>query len=418
MNVSLRDLKQHVDQTPPPPLDVEDIVARGDARLRRRRAALAAGSASLVVLAIVTSVTALTDSNRGSNPPVDTPTPSVTETAAPTVERPLTYTDDYAVDPSLDIHWRMQSIQYGDRTLRPGTDATALDLTDDGLVMVAPDGGIHFTDGEATEKIGESAILEGQSWAEWGVKTSTSGSLAAWFTPEGRDRSLVVYDTHQQRVLTELPAAHCQHQCQLEAVVGEHVYWSEEPGPNWSTTERWLGRPLMMLNVPDGTVSETDVRALAVDLRSHPRGFIKGDNYDTGEVVNQDINDEAVFFVPRGSTLELSRVVGESGTKTECADEDDGTVIYCYGGYDTIGRRLNLQLPAGYSPAEHPYALFQWLDDDRFAVMAGAADFVEPGEGYGDILVCDIAEERCTLAAPGPGPDGNLRLVPHLNLPN
>lgn len=50
------------------------------------------------------------------------------------------------------------------------------------------------------------------------------------------------------------------------------------------------------------------------------------------------------------------------------------------------------------------YVLFQWLDDDRFAVMAGAAhnEFGWNGlPGYGDILVCDIARERCTLAAKG-----------------
>ena len=46
--------------------------------------------------------------------------------------RPLTYTDDYAGDPSPDIHWLMKSIQYGDRTLRPGIDVTVMDLTDDG----------------------------------------------------------------------------------------------------------------------------------------------------------------------------------------------------------------------------------------------------------------------------------------------
>jgi len=82
-------------------------------------------------------------------------------------------------------------------------------------------------------------------------------------------------------------------------------------------------------------------------------------------------------------------------------------------------RPLNLRLPAGYIPAENPYVLFQWLDDDRFAVMVGATnDFGLSGwSGYGDILVCDIARERCTLAAPGPTND-RFRLVPHLTLPN
>ena len=85
----------------------------------------------------------------------------------------------------------------------------------------------------------------------------------------------------------------------------------------------------MVLDVPTETVSRTDARALSEDLRSHPRGFVKGDSYDTGEVVNQDINTEADFFERRGSSLELSRVVGETGTKTDCNGEDDGTVAYC-----------------------------------------------------------------------------------------
>ena len=57
--------------------------------------------------------------------------------------------------------------------------------------------------------------------------------------------------------------------------------------------------------------------------------------------------------------------------------------------------------------------------------MAGAThDFGLSGwSGYGDILVCDIARERCTLAVPGPDAglqrqlgDG-FRLVPHLDPP-
>ena len=421
MNASLRDLKQHVDQTPAPPFDVEGIVARGEARLRRRRAALAAGSASLAV-AVIVAVVALPSSNQRSSPPVDTPTPSVTETAAPTDARPLTYSDDHDYGSRRDFIYQMRTLQYGGRTLRPGVDATALDLTDDGVVLVAPDGGIHFTDGEATEQIGELTIPEGMGWAEWGVKTSPSGSLAAWFTPEGPERSLVVYDTHERRVLTEVPTPDCvDDTCILESVVGDRLYYYDWAGP------RTTGR-LMVLDVSTENVSETDVRAIADDLRSYPRGFVMGDNYDTGEVVNQDVNTEAVYFVPRGSTLELQRIVRTTGADVDGDGEGDGPVIYGYGGFDTTGRRLNLRLPTGYTPAEHSYNLYQWLDDDRFAVMAGAThgsgNFGEGGwSGYGDILACDIARGRCTLAAPGlrdgtPDDDFQFRLVPHLTLPN
>jgi hypothetical protein len=332
----------------------------------------------------------------------DTDDRSLPNAVVPSGGRPLTFSDDWVADPDLDIHWRMKTVQYGDRTLNPGIDVTAMDLTVNGVVMVAPDGGVHFTDGETTEKVGESTIPYG-SFVEWGVQTSTSGSLAAWFTPEGSDRSLVVYDTHDRRLLAEVPTPECRpDECNLVTVVGDRVYyeWSHAEGSRYSTR-------LMVLDVATETVSETDADALSEDLRSQPRGFVKGDNYQTGEVVTQDVNDEAVFFEARDSTLDLVRIVRGEGTDAP---------VFGYGGFDTTGRRLNLQLPKGYSPAEHPYALFQWIDDDRFAVMAGAADFVEPGVGYGDILVCDIARERCTLAAPGP--EDGLRLVPHLVLPH
>ena len=408
------------------------------------RTTLAATALSLVAaLAACTN----SDPQQPTEPAAtDQQTTSAPSPAAPTSTstRPLTYTDDYAGNPNPP-HWRMRTIQYGDRVLRPGLDVTAIDITDDGLALIAvrpPLGGgsedangeIYFTDGSSTEKIGELTIEHGRTYLDSGVKTSTSGSLVAWFKPSGPDRSLVVYDTHEHRVLADVPIPACAADgvtgdCYVAAVVGDRVYWWPNLG----------ARRLMVLDVPTATVSKTDARALSEDLRSHPRGFVKGDNYDTDEVVNQDINGqrparqeglvggEAVFFVPQGSTLELSRVVGKTGAKTDCDGEDDGTVAYCYGGFDTTGRRLNLQLPTGYTPAENPYVLFQWLDDDRFAVMAGAThDFGLSGwSGYGDILVCDIAHERCTLAVPGPdgGPTSDsswdgFRLVPHLTLPN
>jgi hypothetical protein len=59
--------------------------------------------------------------------------------------------------------------------------------------------------------------------------------------------------------------------------------------------------------------------------------------------------------------------------------------------------------------------------------MAGAVhnEFGWNGfSGYGDILVCDIAREECTLAVPGPAGVstsdgwGALRLVPHRDVPS
>lgn len=326
--------------------------------------------------------------------------PSGPDPVMPAGGRPLTYSDDVIYVEHPYVQWRMRTIQYGARVLDPDVDASEMDLTDDGVVIVAPDGGVYFTSGETTDRIGQAAPFgtTGFSWLGV-VTTSVSGSLAAWFTPVGPDRSLVVYDTHEGRVVAEVqPDACVPYGCWPVAVVGNRVYFEAD-------------EQLLVLDVTTGSVSETDEQALAEELRSQPRGFVLGDDFETGEVVNVHKNDE-VFFDPRGSTLEPTRIVSGEGT-----DHPE----LGYGGFDTTGRRLNLQLPEGYTPADGSYTLFQWIDDDRFAVMPTNVE--EKGlalSGYGDILVCDIARERCTLAAHG-RPHGKglydrLRFVPHLPL--
>jgi hypothetical protein len=420
VNASLRDLRRHADETTPPPFDVDDLVARGDARLRRRRTALAVVTASLAVVAIVAGV-AVTDADRRSEPPVGTPSPQVTrtDTPAPTpavpVDRPLTYTDDYVVDPG-PAHYFMQSFRYGDRVVRPGLDVTALDLTDDGLVLLDSDGGVHLADGTTVQRIGRSTVLEDQSYLEGSVRTSSSGSLVAWLTPPGPDRSLVVYDTRERRVLAEVPRPGCdEFDCDL-AVVGDRVYWATAPLATLRGRTQDPRRPLQVLDLLSERVSATTTRSMWEYLRGRPRGFVEGDSFGTGPVVTQHVHTGEVVFEARGRSLELKRWIRATGADLDGDREGDGPVIYGYGGFDTTGRRLDLRLPRGYAPTELGYTLFQWLDDDRFAVVAYASDFSGGDEAYGDILVCDIGRGRCTLAAPGP--TGGLRLVPHLTLPN
>jgi hypothetical protein len=409
MNASLRDLKRHAEGLTPPPLDLDHIVARGDARLGRRRAGLAAGTAGLAV-AVVATALAFTRSDEQTGSPIGDPTPSVNETpAAAAPVRRLTYAD---VPAEQAPNWRIHAIHYGEQ-LAPLGHVVHLDLTDDGLVVLNEDGTVYHFYGDWIEELG-TATIDQQSWTDTAVKTSAVGSMVAWFAPSGPDRSLVVYDAHERRTVAEVPVRDCESDdCRIETVTEARVYWStSSDGPTpWADAPGT--RPLEMLDLRSGAVSDTDAAALWEDLRSHPRSFVKGDSFDRGEVVNQDVNTEAVFFHPVDGTLELSRAVRETS---------DGEAVYAYGGYDTTGRRLHLRLPEGYPPAEAPYVLFQWLDDDRFAVMSGATHTTFGNgwngfRGYGDILVCDIAREACTLEVPGPTGD-DYRIVPHLDVPN
>jgi hypothetical protein len=171
----------------------------------------------------------------------------------------------------------------------------------------------------------------------------------------------------------------------------------------------------MALDLARGRVFEADQGALWEDLRAHPRALIKGDSFSDGEVVSQE-----AYFVPDGSSLVLRRLISETGADVDGDGAGDGEPAFGTGGFDTTGRRLDLRLPDGYKPAAVGYSLFQWLDDDRFAAMAGAVhnEFGWNGfPGYGDILVCNIDKGRCALAAKGPKGDG-FRLVPHVDAPN
>lgn len=250
MNASLPDLKRRADGVTPPAFDVTGILERGEARLRRRRAALAAGAATLVVGVIAVGA-ALTGGNQGSDEPTKDLTPSIAKTPAP--ERELAYADDYVENwEGAGPRWLIRSIHYGDQVLRPGVDVMHMDVTDDGLALVAKDGSIYFADGESTERIGELTI--DVNFSDAGVKSDSAGSLLAWFTPAGPETFLVVYDTHERKVVARVPVPACRRDpCRLDAVVGDRVYWTdspdEEPAPpgrsaRWTCPAEPCSRPM------------------------------------------------------------------------------------------------------------------------------------------------------------------------------
>jgi hypothetical protein len=71
--------------------------------------------------------------------------------------------------------------------------------------------------------------------------------------------------------------------------------------------------------------------------------------------------------------------------------------------------------------------VFQWLDDDQLAMMAGAGsmgfvpgldpDLPEDNDGYGDILVCRMSTGSCRVAVLGPRDEDVTRIVPHYGTP-
>ena len=279
-----------------------------------------------------------------------------------------------------------------------------MDMTDDGVAFTTMDGRVWFADGLSVDQIGDLGVRAEQGSPEL-VRSASVGSLLAWFEhPEARRGELVVYDTDLRRVVArEVPAgpagcADLGSECVVAAVVGDHVYWT-------SMHNGYPGQPQMRLDVSADRQGAASSRDLAADLASGPRGIILGDSPDTG-VVTDGMEQR---FVVDGTNLVPVRE----------GRADGNPALFPTTAFDTGTRaQLQLRVPEGYDRAAE-FTAFEWLDDDRLALMAYAnqlapGGFYDARPGPRDILVCHISTGRCDLAVKG---TMDVRIAPHLGLP-
>lgn len=403
MSTSLRDLNRRVQAVSPPQLDIAGIVEHGNSRRRRRRAGLVAGTAALVAASI-----AIAGVVTPSQHHTDGPAHDLRPTKPRVSPRLLTYTDDYRERWNPGPHWLIQSFHYGDQRITLDVSAEQMDVTDEGVVVVGEDGGVYLADGDTVQRVGETQ--QDHAYASGHVDSGNTGSLASWFTPAEPTASLVVYDTDQRKVVAQREIPRCDAGCSQLGIVDGKVYVDD---PADELAGAGPDNRVFSFDVTSGLLSSTDTRAFWEDLRSHPRALIKSNDPATGEVVSAD-----AWLTTRDDRLVLQWLVAGAGP--------NGEDVFDYGGYDSLGRPLGLTLPDGYTPTEF-YRLFQWLDDDRFAVIGGLGDGSTPdvphGQGYGDILICDLDAQRCRLASAGPEKrpaltDDGFRIVPDLDAPN
>jgi hypothetical protein len=379
MSLSLRDLKRHVDETAPPPFDVESIVARGDARLRRRRAALVAASAGLVAIAIVTSV-ALTDSKQRSGPPVNTPTPSPTVKDA-SVDRPLTYAQG-------------ETIHYGDQIVETGRRVAAVDVVDAGVLYLNQARELWFTDGSETRRVESGADTEGYE-----AKPAELGSRIAWVRHKGDlPTEVVVYDAATHQVVLREPAGPSvwpEHDANSpyaqvllltpDAVVVTYSDTNYGPGRT-SGQSRYVSYDL-------GTGRSAELSADEVDrLQSAPPARTLGWRARAGTPENVWGGDGnrlvpgADGFVVRGGILTVELF------------HDSAAVPYVADPVDPVtGDRLRIEVPARVHEGAE-LRLFQWLDDGVFALVGTSSRMHD----VGPLLVCRVSDRQCRVAATGP----------------
>jgi hypothetical protein len=138
---------------------------------------------------------------------------------------------------------------------------------------------------------------------------------------------------------------------------------------------------------------------IAADLTSTPRGLIVGDSPQTGVVSD----GYGVVFAANGARL--------VPTRSSLAPNDpynSSTTAFQTGTHE----QLRFRMPSGYAGADE-FTAFEWLDDDRLAMMNAANSWRQT---TAEILICRVSTGQCELAATAKSGE-DPRIAPHLPLP-
>jgi len=407
MSTTLRDeLARRIHEIGPADLDLQHLVGLGERRRRRRRPTAGLGSGAAVVPASASSLGGAsrirsTDATPG---PTDHHTTDRKKTEGKKTDGKRT--DGPAPQARKIVYsdgpWPTRTLHVGDRTVdisdelpdNPQSNGMVyLDTAGDGVVFTTDDGRIWFTNGIATQSIGQLgiAVRVGDS----PIRTGRSGSLAAWQERAHGSTRLVVYDTRFRTVVARLKcfcstdylffqSADLNEDSVGAAIVGDHVYWTQER-PGSSERGRRTTR-VMLLDVASNTVRPASRQVYLDDLASQPRGLVVGDSLANG-APSAGIG---LSFSPVEGRLVPLRGHGEDPANEVATKSFDGG----------SGVELNLRLPAGYHSSQM-LNLFEWVDDDRLALVADG----DQGTDRGQILVCRVSTQQCQQVVPNsPGP--------------
>jgi hypothetical protein len=305
-----------------------------------------------------------------------------------------------------------RTIHFGDRSIRTGVDVLSLDVVDDGAAFTTFDGLLWFTDGRTLRQIGLTTpgqvISHGIGWSPAGrpndrIVADYSGTRLAWleYTRAGKyseSPQLVVYDSRLRRRVARvaLGAMACPNCAHVVSVHGDHVDWTDVPlGGLGTSAQRQSGTRLHRYDLSSRRETPLSVRTYQAELRRRPRTLVVGDSVASGTVgdtVGQD-------FVVSGRHL----VASGRGSGRRTFDPRTGT---------EVGLHTSWALAAGRGGER--FYLFEWLDDDTVALLAGTAASTGTRRSD-DMLVCTISSGRCTLATPRP--DSSSPIVPEFETP-
>lgn len=391
---SLSDLSRQVDSLPPPPLDIDVLVARGELRLRRGRLT-AVAMAAVVVLVMVVGGVLVGRGGREATRPIEHP-----ERHEKAPARKIVYGDGV---PGRAIH-------FGGRKVETGVAFAQIDMTDNGFIYdpggYLGDGRLWFSDGGRPEQIASHVCIDPHG-GPGEVTTANVGTLAAWFTcARHSPQSLVVFDTASGREVVHRELAECPDEqwvrfgpCAVDALIDGHVYITQTYYRHGGSGR--VAYRSFVFDLAAGALSGSSPGALADDLRQQARGLVLGDSWSAGTPAT----GIGVHFDVTGSKLvpEVRLANGEA--------------VRAKAFTTVTGQAVMLRLPSGHRGSAEGFELFEWLDDDTVALVAGGGWGWFPG--YGDILTCTVSDGQCDLTVRGRanGKDSPPRVVPHLGLP-
>lgn len=354
----LRELGRQV--MPPPFSMLEKTATRRDRRVR-----IAAGLAIVVVAALTAALVGRT-------------TDREVQPAPPAPARPLTYADG-------------TTITYGDRVVEAPGRVLELDLTDDGVGFVTDDGGIWFTDGSGTDRLGDLGepgsgyddrwpLMTRPSW----MLSANSGSRLVWFQfPSTGHPEVVVYDTASRQEVSRDAVRLGADGVALPALVSERfVYWFEDPQPGELAADQAQVRydPATGEQTP---VTEGDLLE-DLDADAAPRSvLLKGDGRSE-HLPGFHYSDG--MGLQMGLALEEG-VAGVSGV----APVGPGDMV----ARAVDGGRFVFQPPPDHTDRSGASWLVQWLDDRTVVVL-------DPLPHRTDLLACHLDTSSCEVAAAAP----------------
>jgi len=366
MNGMLRDmLTERANAAGSPDLHVHDLIAHGERRVRRRRRVALVGTAAAVALTVGATFALLQSGDRMASP-VGPPTnpPSTREVTPDTTgrSRPLTY--------GLGA-----TIHYGDRTIQAAGDADGLFVFDDGVAILTGDDGrpannrLFFTEGSEQVEIARGIGM---------LTAGEVGSLLVWL--DGDD--VVIFDTHARGVVARV-ALNGMRLARPISPLEDAVYWTEYDD---STATKVSDGQLVRYDMSTGNrapATQADYRA---ETRRTPPMLAVGsaDSFAPADCCSV-VDSRLQGHTPRGGAPAPVFVTA-------------------------TGERLRVSVPDRYEG--ETLSVFQWLDDDQFAIVMSA-----PGVGRvpsGDLLVCRVSSGQCRTVASGeqswllPGPGASL----------